>query len=75
MEQHHKIVLFQEKQVRRIWQDEQWWFSVIDVIEVLTESDRARKYWADLKKKLIQEGYREVSDKIGQLKMESAIFN
>ena len=44
-------------------------FSIVDVIEVLTETDRARKYWSDLKKKLITEGYNEVSEKIGQLKM------
>ncbi len=42
---------------------------VIDVIEVLTGSDSPRKYWNDLKKKLDSEGYVEVSDKIGQLKM------
>jgi DNA-damage-inducible protein D len=67
----HKIVLFQEKQIRRIYHNEEWWFSIIDVIEVLTGTDRARKYWSDLKKKLVAEGYNELSDKIGQLKMEA----
>ena len=47
----NKIILFQEKQVRRIWHNEEWYFSIIDVIEVLTETDRPRKYWSDLKKK------------------------
>jgi DNA-damage-inducible protein D len=43
--------------------------SVIDVIQVLTDSPRSRKYWADLKKKLSEEGFIEVSEKIGQLKL------
>jgi len=53
---------------RKILHEGEWWFSVIDVIEVLTGSDRPRKYWSDLKKKLASESYVEVSDKIGQLK-------
>src|SRR5216684_16122 len=65
------IALFEQKTVRRIWHDERWFFSVIDVIAVLTDSDRPRKYWNDLKVKLITEGYIEVSEKIGQLKMEA----
>ncbi len=48
---------------------DEWWFSVVDIIEVLTENDRPRKYWSDLTKKLTAEGYIEVSEKIGQLKM------
>ena len=64
--------LFENKKVRTIWDAEQekWFISIIDVIEVLTESDRPRKYWSDLKSKLIKEGS-EVSDKIGQLKMQA----
>jgi hypothetical protein len=64
------IVLFNQKQVRRHWdQDaEVWYFSIVDIIEVLTDSNRPRKYWSDLKKKLEAEGS-EVSEKIGQLKM------
>ena len=64
------IQLFENKKVRTAWDAEQekWYVSIIDVIEVLTDSDRPRKYWGDLKSKLIKEGS-EVSDKIGQLKM------
>ncbi len=51
MEQNNKIVLFQEKQIRRVWHEEQWFFSVIDVIAVLTESVEPRNYWATLKKR------------------------
>jgi len=66
------IKLFEQKQVRSIWDDneEKWYFSVIDVIEVLTGSERPRKYWSDLKSKLIKEGS-ELSEKIGQLKMKA----
>jgi DNA-damage-inducible protein D len=55
MEQNNKIVLFQEKQVRRVWHDEQWYFSIVDVIEVLTDSPIPRTYWSKLKTKLSKE--------------------
>ncbi len=67
----NQIAIFRGKQIRKTINNNEWWFSVIDVIEILTGSDRARKYWSDLKKKLIDEGYFEVSEKIGQLKMEA----
>ena len=64
------IKLFEEKQVRTQWDAEQekWYISIIDVIEILTDTDRPRKYWNDLKAKLKKEGS-ELSEKIGQLKM------
>lgn len=67
------IQLFENKKVRTIWDDEQgkWFVSIIDVIEILTESDRPRKYWSDLKNKLTKEGS-QLSAKIGQLKMQSS---
>ena len=67
-----KIALFQGKQVRRLWNDEaeKWYFSVVDVISVLTQSSRPRKYWDDLKRRLSQEGS-ELSEKIGQLKLQA----
>jgi prophage antirepressor-like protein len=69
----NKIRLFEEKKVRTAWDEasEEWYFSVVDVIEVLTGTDRPRKYWNDLKKKLKIEGS-ELSEKIGQLKMVAA---
>ncbi|CAN5858258.1 BRO family protein [soil metagenome] len=68
------IKLFENQKVRSEWnqKEEQWYFSIIDIIEVLTDNGRPRKYWSDLKKKLLQEGYNELSEKIGQLKMQSA---
>lgn len=66
------IKLFESKRVRTHWDEEkeQWFFSVIDVIEILTESPRPRKYWNALKTKLKAEGS-EVSQNLGQLKMEA----
>ncbi|HNY35670.1 MAG TPA: Bro-N domain-containing protein [Candidatus Pacearchaeota archaeon] len=66
----NKIAIFEGSKIRREWDDkkEKWYFSVVDIISVLTKTDRPRKYWADLKRKLKSEGS-EVSEKIGQLKM------
>ena len=72
MESDNKLILFQEKAIRRVWHNNEWHFSIIDVIEVLTETNRSRKYWSDLKKKLVNEGYFQLSENIGQLKMPSA---
>ena len=69
MEQDNKIVLFQEKQVRRIWHQEKWFFSIIDVIGILTDNERPSKYWNDVKRKLEKEGaLNELSEKIGKFK-------
>lgn len=64
-----KIAIFRKKEIRKTIYKNEWWFSVIDVIEALTGTERPRKYWNDLKKRLINEGYFEVSEKIGQLKL------
>ncbi len=67
------IQLFEDKKVRTVWdaEHEKWFISIIDVIEVLTETDRSRKYWSDLKTKLQNEGS-QLSENIGQLKMQSS---
>ena len=65
------LAVFQGKKIRRTWFNDEWWFSVVDIVEALTESGRARKYWSDLKKRLTEEGF-ELSAKIGQLKLVSA---
>ena len=67
-----KIAIFKGKEVRKVIFQNEWWFSVIDVVEALTETDRPRKYWNDLKTRIIKEGYVELSAKIGQLKLPSA---
>ena len=72
MAQEEAIKLFDEKQVRYVWDDEQekYFFSIVDVIQVLTDSPRPRKYWNALKTKLQAEGS-EVSQNMGQLKMKA----
>ena len=64
------IKLFEQNQIRSIWseEDDKWYFSIVDFIQVLTDNDRPRKYWSDLKSKLKKE-LSELFDKIGQLKM------
>ncbi len=64
-----KIAIFRKREIRMTIHKDEWWFSVIDIVEALAGTNRGRKYWSDLKKKLIEEGYSEVSEKIGQLKM------
>jgi hypothetical protein len=58
--------------VRKTWHLDDWWFSVTDVVAVLTDSPRPRKYWDDLKRDLAAEGFAEVSAKCLQLKMPAA---
>jgi hypothetical protein len=72
MDKETSIKLFEDRKVRTLWDKEQekWYISIVDVIEVLTESTRPRKYWDDLKRKLYTEGS-ELSEKIGQLKMQA----
>jgi len=73
MKKNKSIKLFESKKIRTHWniENEKWYFSIVDVISVLAENSRARKYWSDLKKKLKEEGS-ELSEKIGQLKMLAA---
>ena len=66
------IKIFENKKIRSNWNSEQekWFFSIVDIIEVLTDSPRPRKYWSALKTKLKLEGS-ELSQNLGQLKMQS----
>lgn len=73
MPQQNKIQLFEQKQVRTLWDDEQekWFFSIVDVIGILTNSPNPRKYWSVLKTRLKKEGS-ELTTNCSQLKMRSA---
>ena len=64
-----RLAVFEGRQIRKVLHKGEWWFSIIDVVAALVGGDRPRKYWNDLKKKLLVEGYAGVSEKIGQLKM------
>lgn len=67
------LILFEDKQIRRLWSKEKqrWFFSVIDVCEILSGTGNPRRYWSDLKRKLKNEGVNELYEIIVQLKMES----
>ena len=73
MAEQNEIQLFDGKQVRYVWDEEQekYFFSVVDVIQVLTDSTTPRRYWSDLKRKLAAEGS-EMYEKIVQLKLPSS---
>ena len=68
------IQLFEDKQIRTAWdaEREEWYFSIVDVISVLTGTENPRRYWSDLKRKLKKEGANELYEKIVQLKMLSS---
>ena len=71
VKENNNLVLFENSKIRRTEYNGEWYYSVIDIIEILTESNRPRKYWDDLKKKIENEGYIELSENIGQFKMEA----
>ena len=69
----NKIKLFEEKQVRAVWDEEaeRWWFSIVDVIAVLTDSPNPQTYWRLMKKRLSDEGNETVTN-CNALKMKAA---
>lgn len=67
-----KIVLFKHKQIRRVLQNGEWWFSVVDIIAVLTDSDDAKDYWYRMKVRVKSEDELQLSTICRQLKLESA---
>ena len=71
MSEQEKIQLFEDQKIRTAWDEdkEEWYFSVVDVIRVLTGSENPRRYWSDLKRKLKAEGAVELYEKIVQFKM------
>lgn len=74
MESNDKIQLFEDKRIRTAWDEEkeEWYFSIVDVVGVLTDSENPRRYWSDLKRKLKAEGAEQLYENIVQLKMLSS---
>lgn len=68
------IKLFESKQIRTEWNEaeQKWYFAIIDIVEVLTESNNPRRYWSDLKRKLKSEGFSQLYEIIVQLKLISS---
>lgn len=73
MTRHNQIQIFEEKKVRTVWDDaeEKWYFSIVDVVAVLTDSPDPRNYWKVLKHRLKKEGNQSVTD-CNQLKLPSS---
>ena len=73
MSEENKIQIFEDKKIRTAWNEseEDWYFSIVDVISVLTDSNEPRRYWSDLKRKLKAEGANQLYENIVQLKMQS----
>lgn len=66
-----KIIVFENKKIRRIWHEEEWYFSVIDVVGVLTDSINSRDYWFKVKTRATEEEGIELSTNCRQLKLEA----
>ena len=67
----NKLSVFEGKNIRRIWHNEEWWFSVVDVVGALTESSDAKDYWYRLKKRELESSGIELSTFCRQLKLPS----
>lgn len=64
--------VFSDHKIRRVFHNTEWWFSIIDVVETLTDSANPRRYWSDLKRQLVEnEGFSELYEKIVQLKLKA----
>jgi len=70
MSEQDKIQLFENQPIRTAWNEEQeeWYFSVVDVIHVLTGSENPRRYWSDLKRKLKSEGATQLYENTGRIR-------
>ncbi|MCK4730174.1 MAG: Bro-N domain-containing protein [Candidatus Aenigmarchaeota archaeon] len=71
MNNNKSLIVFQDKKIRRIWHNEEWWFSVIDIVGVLTESKEPRKYWHILKIRETEYSGIELSTFCRQLKLRA----
>ena len=69
---HGKIIVFGAKQIRRVWVDDQWYFSIVDIVGALTDSDNPRDYWYRMKQREKESSGIELSTFCRQLKLPSA---
>ena len=72
MDSNDALVVFQSRKIRRVLHEKEWFFSVVDVVKVLTESTDAKDYWYRLKKRELESSKVELSTFCRQLKLESA---
>ena len=68
-----QIALFRKKEIRQVFHNNEWYFSVVDVVEAIVGTDRPSKYWSDLKRQLSdKEGFYDISDNIGNVPMPTS---
>ena len=72
IEPQNKLVIFQSKEIRRIWLEEEWYYSVVDIIAALTGSPNSRDYWYRVKKRVNEEEKAQLSTICRQLKLQSS---
>lgn len=70
--EHNKIIVFESKTIRRIWHEEEWYFSVVDVVAALTDSLNPRDYWFKMKLRVLGEDGVQLSTFCRQLKLEAS---
>lgn len=68
----NKLVIFQNDKIRRVLHNDEWYYSIVDIVGAISESKNRRRYWSDLKRKLTKEGYNQLYENIVQLKMTAS---
>ena len=72
MDKENRLIIFESKKIRRIWHEDEWFYSVVDIVSVLTDSSNPRDYWYRVKKRVSDEEKMELSTICRQLKLDSS---
>ncbi len=72
MDKENRLIIFESKKIRRIWHEDEWFYSVVDIVSVLTDSTNPRDYWYRVKKRVSDEEKMELSTICRQLKLDSS---
>ena len=71
MDKENRLIIFESKKIRRVWHEDEWFYSVVDIVSVLTDSSNPRDYWYRVKKRVSDEEKMELSTICRQLKLDS----
>ena len=72
MDKENRLIIFESKKIRRVWHEDEWFYSVVDIVSVLTDSTKPRDYWYRVKKRVSDEEKMELSTICRQLKLDSS---
>jgi len=72
MDKENRLIIFESKKIRRVWHEDEWFYSVVDIVSVLTDSTNSRDYWYRVKKRVSDEEKMELSTICRQLKLDSS---